>query len=321
MCPRKLYGAMKPIILTTCSNRKRHKPSADLCARNLPKGILEQTVENWWSRVDAADASHLSHELYCGRSFSEARLAANEAQGDFYVISAGLGLVSPNQKIPAYDLTLTKGSQDYAPNKVVEPIQDWEWWSSLTDARGQTAPISNLIRNHDDTLVLIACSEGYLQMIAEDLKNLGKDDLARLRIIGPRDLTKILPQLHAYIMPYGETFDGPDSPIPGTRGDFAQRALHHFVKDVLPAVKSFNDPTQHRDLILHHAANWRAPIDVAREKRTDDEIIELVPRLWHRAKGSSGRMLRILRDQELVACEQGRFATLFKVAKERHCLS
>src|SRR3546814_9801405 len=41
------------------------------------------------------------------------------------------------------------------------------------------------------------------------------------------------PRLHPWLMPYDDRLDGCDSPLPGTRSDFASRAAHHFVEAVV----------------------------------------------------------------------------------------
>ncbi len=312
---------MTPIIMTTCTRRKRHDSSEDLRARNLPRGILEQTADRWQQLVEAAERPYLSTDLYSGRGFSEARKTAQEVNTDLYVISAGLGLVPAGQSIPAYDLTLSTGSEDGIHARIVEPIYDDDWWEALNDAQGNASPIGTLIRSNPGRPILMASPVSYLRMIAVDLSTLDSSELRFLRIFGPRDLDRLPEHLHPYVMPYGETFDGPQSPLPGTRSDFPQRVMRHFVQSVLPLSDVTDDPDHHRDTVVEISKDWTLPTQVTRQQRTDSEIIDLVPRMWERAKGSSGRMLRVLRDQELIACEQKRFATLFKIAKERHNLS
>jgi len=311
---------MIPIVITTCSNRKLHSPSEQLRACNLPNGTLEQTAERWWAHVATTSGAYYAKDLYCGRSFKEAIFASEANASPLYVISAGLGLVRPDQQIPAYDLTLSRTSEDFIKKKIVEPIDDAEWWGAVNGTHGTSTPLANLIHEHTNALVLIASSEGYIRLISKDLCALNSVDQLRLRIFGPQDLSAIPGRLHMNVMPYGGTFDGPDSPIPGTKGDFAQRALRHFVEQILPANSSVSDPDQHIKAVRLVSADWQAPKKTQRAQKSDDEIIVLVQNLWDRAKGGSGRMLRILRDEEQVACEQGRFAALFKQAKEKHSL-
>ncbi|MDP7386746.1 MAG: hypothetical protein QF593_12030, partial [Nitrospinota bacterium] len=65
-----------------------------------------------------------------------------------------------------------------------------------------------------------------------------------------------------------------------------------------PGYPKINTPKQHWDAVAASVADWRPPVKVQRVKKSDEEIIKLVPNMWDRAKGSSSRMLRVLRDEE-----------------------
>ena len=157
-------------------------------------------------------------------------------------------------------------------------------------------------------------------MVKNDLKRLEDTRKKHLRLFGPRSLDNVPPPLHQCVMPYGESLNGPDSPIPGTQGDFAQRAMRHFAVSVLENTACVNDPNEDADAVRKQSKTWRSPIQVSRSQKSDAEIIDIVPQLWDRSRGSSAKMLRVLRDEERISCEQGRFAKLFKEAKVRHGL-
>ena len=48
-----------------------------------------------------------------------------------------------------------------------------------------------------------------------------------------------------------------------------------------------------------------------RRRADDDEILQLLRTHWDAYKGQSSRLLRFLRDDALVACEQSRFRALW----------
>jgi hypothetical protein len=48
----------------------------------------------------------------------------------------------------------------------------------------------------------------------------------------------------------------------------------------------------------------------ARQRKTDAEIIALLCQNWERLNGSATALLRYLRDDALVSCEQSRFSAL-----------
>jgi len=305
------------LIITACTNRKRYAPAESLKAENLPRGILEQTVSRWIECTQAAGARYFAKDLYIGRAIKDSLTAAALFGSEAYIMSAGMGLVKPNDKVLSYNLTVQPGSSNSIQSKIVEPISPNEWWDELSHQFETPTPIAKLVNENPQEVILIACAEIYAQLIDKDLKTLGHDDLKRVRIFGPQHPENLSEGMRGTIMPYDYRFDGPDGPLRGTRTDFGQRALLHFSQKIWPKIPSIGANQDHQNEIKRLMTNMRLPEKVSRISLSDNDIIELVPNMWERANGKSSLMLRVLRDQELVACEQGRFASLFKVARER----
>ena len=116
-------------------------------------------------------------------------------------------------------------------------------------------------------------------------------------------------------MPYDERFDGPDSVLPGTRSDFPQRVTSHFVENILNPTEENATTADHSRKVSDFLKGKRAPILVKREQNTDEQIRQIILRRWSDARDSSAVMLRLLRDEEKIACEQKRFSQLFKAIK------
>ena len=308
------------LIVTSCTGRKRFETPPHLDVSNLPMGNLKMVSEKWVASCKTEVTLYPPKRLYIGRPMVDARRACNLANSDLNIISAGLGLISDHNRIPSYNLTVQKQSPHSIQTKIIEPIEPKQWWEYLNIAQQKKNPVANLVSNNKGQLVLIACPKNYAKLIEDDLLTLEKSDFERVRIIGPKTYENFPKQIQKIILPYDNNFDGPDSPIPGTRTDFAQRALLHFVKEVL------NRQTQQKDLDFHFnyirnlMKEMRPPKQIARTTMNDDQIVLIIKRCWGRAEGKSGKMLRVLRDQENVACEQSRFAKLFKIARERYNL-
>ncbi len=311
---------MNMIIVTTCSNRKRFKPSQDLKARNLAYDDLCNVAQDWSKRTEVATEKVLAGDLYCGRGFREAEIAAKYLGQKPWVISAGLGVLCHDTLVPAYDLTLSRSSDDCVFKYVKGKKSPSDWWEAMALQRQTPNPLSRLVKNNPNTMILIACSGAYTNLIANDLLSLPEEDLLRIRIFGPQNLDKTPEKIRSLIMPYDARFDGPNSPLPGTKADFSQRVLRYFVETTAQTTNNIYDPKHHATLVEELQANWRPIEKIDREKKTDEEILGIIESLWMQAQGSSAKMLRILRDQEKIACEQGRFAALFRVAKERYTL-
>jgi hypothetical protein len=247
-------------------------------------------------------------DLYAGRGFQEAVLAARRLSSELLVASAGLGLVHESALVPSYACTILANGPDSIADRVGAGFSAAAWWRRIN----QTSPfaISLTASVASSTgLVCAALSETYFGMVKDDL--LGLDDQARgrLRLFTAAPLDRITPQLRGYVMPYDDRLDGVDSPIRGTRSDFASRALHHFAQ-AIAVPNDRRSAAEHADAVRRATQDWTAPVRIARMRHNDDSLRALLHQHWEAAGGSSSRLLRLFRDQLHIACEQGRFATL-----------
>ena len=98
------------VVLTSCTNRKRVNAAPGMRARAMAPGVLAAVAECWLDRIGNAVCAVQAESLYAGRGFSEARSVA--ASESFYIVSAGLGVVPADLRVPAYDLTIAPGAPD-----------------------------------------------------------------------------------------------------------------------------------------------------------------------------------------------------------------
>jgi hypothetical protein len=174
-------------------------------------------------------------------------------------------------------------------------------------------PLADLVRQNEAVIMVLALPEAYACMVAADLLTLPDSDLCRLRLIGPRNASRLPEKLRGVLMPYDDRFDGMDSVNSGTRSDFAQRAGRHFVEEILLADYE-RSPKDHALAVAGILEKMARPVTVRRRSLSDQEIVVLIEQHWGSACGKSSRMLRVLRDDLLVACEQKRFQRLFQIA-------
>lgn len=303
---------MRAIVLTACTNRKRLPPSSDLTADSLPNGALDDVAEIWLSRIAATTERIVAHNLYCGRSFVEARLASKSCDAPLFVISAGLGLISAVTEIPSYSLTISKG----ASNNVISRIEGrggtaLDWWRRVSTGSPFGERLEEQSRRLPDGPILVALAAPYLRMVESDLLRLPETIRERLRIFVRGGDTVVAEGLNRWIMPYDDRFDGEESPLRGTHGDFAQRAARHFAETVLTEANGM-DLEKHRAAVACALAPLTPPPPIRRTPANDVQIKELIRAYWTAADGRAGRMLRVLRDDLEVACEQRRFSALFR---------
>jgi len=174
--------------------------------------------------------------------------------------------------------------------------------------------LAELIEKNDDAGFVISLSRPYVEMVVEDLLSLADNDLLRVRILGLIRPGYLPDRLKNICMPYDERFDGPDNIGIGTRSDFPQRVACHFLKHIYRDDED-GDPQNHARLVGKFLEGKGFPIKVKRVSQTDDQIRATILERWDQAKGQSSKMLRVLRDDLLVACEQKRFSQLFNQVK------
>lgn len=308
---------MNIAVLATCTNRKKVIPQKSLLARNLPRGTQENLLQRWTQHVRAEIEVTRAIDLYCGRGFSEIKKVISSSNALVWVISFGMGLISIENKVPSYQITLTNSSEDSITDKIIPSMyfNPSEWWSAINqELHGKKHPISDLISNTKDTLFVLSTSHSYLSLVMSDIFRLVSEDLEKVRIVGPPNPSLIPHQFRHLWMPYDARFDGPRCPNPGTRSDYPQRIARHFVEHVL-SLSPHSCAEEHAQIVEAILKDMPVARIIERKSLPDHEIVKIIDKNWDLANGSSARMLRILRDQEHVACEQSRFAAIFRNIK------
>jgi hypothetical protein len=291
-------------VFTACTNRKRVPAVNDLTGRHLPKGNLETIVEAWIARLEAQSTALRVGDLYVGRGYQEARTAALSMQASHFIVSAGIGVVSTNDVSPSYSLTVVRGQADSVLDRI-EPVADAPaWWSTL---RNRTRNASQHDWSKFSSLVF-ALPREYLRMADSLFAEL--PDPTKVRIIARTNSETLNPKYTASTIRYDARLDGNGSPFAGTLSDFASRALRHFAEHVYATAPDASI-TQHQAMVDSLLAQYSVREIPERQKLTDPEIQQLILQHWDTVDGRSGKMLRHLRRELGIACEQGRFKNLF----------
>jgi hypothetical protein len=292
-------------VVTICAQQKRLKVPVE----GTPAGLDIQTQSNlelaWRRTVAALPAKVTAADLYAGRAFGLAKSAATNAASPLYVISAGLGLVPGEFVVPAYGLTIASNVPESISTKVDGAFDPAKWFSSLM--AGSHSVGWGHLQEDGPGRILVALTRPYAEMAGASLAAAPPPVLERVRIFGA-NLIRVLPEaLHSAVLPYDDRLD---ALAPGTRSDFAQRALLHFVEHLAgQPIDRAADAAAVRSALSH----FEAPERPARMQRSDADLLLLIKgRITPRASASG--MLRQLRDVDGIACEQGRFARLFRAA-------
>lgn len=290
-----------PLLIAACSNRKR--PTADVRARDLAPGTIEAVGSAWLAGL-ADLPRHRAGALYIGRTAREAERTAEALKADLLFASAGLGWVRSSESIPSYGMTVIAGDDNVLTRIEGNPSAA-TWWRWLNDHSPFATSFAAAMATTTGP-VLVALPRPYLAMVEADLLTLPDDRCGRLRII-QRD-SAILASLREWTLIYDDRLEA-DTAHAGTRSDFAARAARHFVERVLPGNERA-DARTHAQAVETALSVWEAAPRRLGERRSDSDLRGIVERHWDEAKGRTTRLLRILRDDLGIACEQGRFARL-----------
>ena len=292
------------LIVTACTKRKAGNPVVRMSA--LAPGSIDEVGCRWVAALSAAEPVVPAAKIYQGGSHAEGRRAVSESNYHHLIVSAGLGLVSAESRIPNYSATVLPGEDD-----VLAKLNGGEdagiWWHWIQD-RSPFARSLEVAMKATEGLCLIALPHAYLMMVAPDIQSLPSVLLTRVRLFSGSKAPNRLSHLQ---MPYDDRLDGVDSSHRGTRANFAARAMRHFVANILPTQTTQSAP-QHATAVIAALSTWRSPAPTRGQRKTDAELREILRTNWEAVGGRSTLMLRLLRDELGVACEQRRFASLFR---------
>jgi hypothetical protein len=295
-------------VVTICASRKTIPAEALKRAVSLPVGPQKAIETAWLERLASQSPSVSAQDLYQGRGFALAREAARIVGSPLFVVSAGLGLVAATHSVPSYGLTVSKGQSDSIGSRVTDSFDVVAWFSAL-----MSGPYS--LKWTDISAapgrILLCLTRPYAAMVGESLLKLSAADQSRLRIFGAA-IAEVLPlEFRRNVVPYDSRLD---TIFPGTRADFSPRALRHFVGLNLSSDRLDRDA----DFAAVEAAlkNAKEPERIIRARRSDEEISELISvRLG--SQGGIARILRALRQEDGIACEQSRFSRLYRDVVQR----
>lgn len=301
--------ASSVIVVTNCTNRKRAVGEVVALQTSDLTGSLKSVARHWTKALQKAPALDEARHVYGGRSMCEAKNAAKAAGAPLYVVSAGLGIVHESEPIPAYDLTVSPGSGSITPFLTRLGKSPADWWKSLTSEMGPNRSFQSLVENNEDKTVLLALPAGYLELISDDLSSLSSRQAKQIRVLTSKlGETYVPPPIKPYVLPYDERLESAPK-YAGTRTDFPQRALLHFIREVEGHRRDFSSAYA---AVLFEMASLKKRELPVRAKKSDEEIAVLLRQNWNKYDGASGRLLRFLRDEALVACEQSRFRDLWR---------
>ena len=290
------------VIVTNCTQRKSGRARIDLARLPQVQGV-GRLAKAWQRIIDSEGPSTTAGTLYRGRTIADTAAAAASLGSSWYVVSAGLGLVRSDELVPAYECTVAAGTE-LGRRLELSSATASDWWNAITASKPN--PLSRLIAT---STTLLALPSTYLRMVHDDLAHVSASEARQLRIFTSTAGAQFVPrELSECVMPYDDRLESVPK-YAGTRSDFAQRALRHFVQ----ALEASTLPMEEARAKVTAALDRRPrPLRSSGKRMSDDEIRRALTAHWARHAGSSTRLLRYLRDEARVSCEQKRFSRIWQ---------
>ena len=298
-------------VIVTCANRMSRTIPAHLRLGQVPGRTPAERASGWIARLAEVDSAPQvpAVELYAGEHWSVARrFPAMHLPGEeirLWACSAGYGLIPAEAPVLPHHATLTPGQADSVPSP-------WAfWWSLLSEwagpVPGHPRSIRTLAAADPAAVFMFILSKNYLRACGADLAVACEQITDRDRLFIVSAGGRPDGELAAFAVPADARLQ---AHFGGTR-----RALNARIGAYLleRGIRSKGEAAEYLARLI--AAQPPVP-RYDRKKQSDREILDAVAaRLAQAPTTSANRMLRELRDAGL-ACEQHRFARLYRQAIE-----
>jgi hypothetical protein len=307
-------------IILSCTNRKRKDASPDnQRLRDVPLAPPATRAAAWIETVSGASNWGSARDLYLGEYWQAglelAAASARRVDTEVYVVSAGLGLVHSDARVPGYAATFTQGHPDsvlLGQGESTSAVRR-EWWSALADWPGpgdrrEPRRLAELAAT-PGAQILVCAGPDYIDATADDLraahKILGDD---RLVVVASGDAPEGLAE--AWVQCPGQLrmrFGGSMS----STGVRVARAM----LDQLDPQESLG-PRQAREFIKTFLRDTEPLPRFDRDRLSDDDVLTWIRTDAQAHPGTTNKTaaLRRLRDERR-ACEQTRFGHLYDSAR------
>ena len=306
-------------LILSCTSRKRSSEIDYPRLRDVKSSVPARRADIWSSLVDARPRDHLVADLYAGEYWQSgltlARFAEAKYETHTWVISAGLGLIASDDRVPMYAATLASGHADsVVTNGTADPRDArHQWWDALSrwEGPGRThiRRLSDLAANNPAALIVLCASRQYIDAITYDLQItqscLHNSETLMIFSSGPP-----LPHLsNSWITVPGSL----RLLLGGSHSSTSVRTARETMHKLEPT--KFSAPNA-QDVVAKLARSAGPLPSYDRNRQTDEEVLAwLVEYTAEVPVANKTNSLRRFRDSGN-ACEQSRFGRLFAEAKE-----
>lgn len=305
---------MKAGVVVPCTDSKLLGP-VRAAVRDLQSDLpLAEAAVRWVDLLTAARPCSTARDLYRGPGWMAslglvAALQDAATSVDWRIISAGYGLLHPEEQVTCYSATFIAGQSDSVPGTSVHSDAASTWWAELNQARGRQQPLLQLASEVDG--LLVAASASYVDAVTPELLLAAERIPTVVYCAGrPRD-----PKIAALTPAFDRRLrEGSDSFVRGGDVGFNQRVASRVVEELGVGAFSF----ERADELLAAAMDREKPMRYDRRTADDETVMDFIgAALACDPSSSRTALLRRWREGGR-ACEQRRFGILYdRVVAER----
>lgn len=305
-------------VVVTCTKDKKYPVSEECQLRNIHSDSLVLRLKEWQSRLKRHWRERVNvKDLYAGDHWTTVRSFGSSFFGiDIWVCSAGYGLIRFDDKITPYAATFSGNHPDSVSAELKGDERQGaskHWWESTSrwkaHFKDRPRSLTALMATYPKRSLIVVASETYLRAIADDLREGVQhlSDLDQLSIISAG--VKKLDDLEGNLIPCDARLQ---SMTGGARRSLNTRLTKKILRESRVAPRASTLSKRYRKLLTEQPPIEkynRCPISDEQVKRFIRQQLRIDKSLQHTP------LLRMLRKTEK-ACEQKRFASLYKQVKD-----
>jgi hypothetical protein len=311
-------------LVVTCTKRKTRAAIPSLTLGSVRGDTVEVRAEEWLKRLRSCHAERLPVEaLYAGDHWSVVRsLASDRTRGSrvvrIWVCSAGYGLLSWTSRVSPYAATFAPGEADSVCRQgrgAGVAAANRSWWRLLSGwagpEPGTPRSLAGLARSAPEAPLLVAASAVHLQTLLGDLAE------ARRELADPGQLALLsagaegASNLGEHLLPCDARLQ---RGVGGARASLNVRLARLALRELDGAKPTLSVL---RALFSRLQDGRPGSVSATRVPLTDEEVKRYIRAALRKRPGQRATpLLRCLRDDGR-ACEQTRFAALFREVREQ----
>ena len=310
------------VIISTCTNQKKGQVAeefhlgkwAGLFYRDAARKWVETLKKTSHPTVPASElygGSHWNESLACLPAARELGLSPS-----LWILSAGYGFISAEEPVVPYAASFAAGGDSIQnlnwPDDPSSRQKAHQWWELIHRYRKRKGLASLREQVARKTPLLMVMSREYYAAVEAEIIDLISAGCNVLIVSAGlfRNLSSVSPVVRPHVLPFSDSFKQVDDYLNKTNVSLNARLAHWLIQnhgDTLHEGISKIGPTL-------TALAESLPAMERREVKpmTDEEVLAFIEKHYEGRGDSATRLLKKLRHEAQMSCEQKRFGALFK---------